>query len=299
MFNDFGEDSLKVGTRGSNLAMTQTKNIISQLSKIINEDITIEVIKTTGDKITDSQLYTIDIKGIFTKELDKAVLEEEVDFAVHSLKDLPTELSGDLEIVAVPKRESPNEVLVSNYDWDELEEGASIGTSSLRREAFCNYHKKKLNIKPIRGNIDTRVRKVEDGEYDATIMAEAGLKRLGLSDHIKKVFPLEYFTPAAGQGALAVVARKDSSVRTELEKLTHFNSLQEIKAEKIVLEELGVGCQWPLGVSARADNGKMDLFSILLTKEGEILSKVKLSGSINDAEKLGKEAAKKMMEEYV
>lgn len=299
MFNDFGEDSLKVGTRGSNLAMTQTKNIINQLSKIINEDITIEVIKTTGDKITDSQLYTIDIKGIFTKELDKAVLEEEVDFAVHSLKDLPTELSGDLEIVAVPKRESPNEVLVSNYDWDELEEGASIGTSSLRREAFCNYHKKKLNIKPIRGNIDTRVRKVEDGEYDATIMAEAGLKRLGLSNHIKKVFPLEYFTPAAGQGALAVVARKDSSVRTELEKLTHFNSLQEIKAEKIVLEELGVGCQWPLGVSARADNGKIDLFSILLTKEGEILSKVKLSGSINDAEKLGKEAAKKMMEEYV
>jgi len=299
MFNDFGEDSLKVGTRGSNLAMTQTKNIISQLSKIINEDITIEVIKTTGDKITDSQLYTIDIKGIFTKELDKAVLEEEVDFAVHSLKDLPTELSGDLEIVAGPKRESPHEVLVSNYDWDELEEGASIGTSSLRREAFCNYHKKKLNIKPIRGNIDTRVRKVEYGEYDATIMAEAGLKRLGLSNHIKKVFPLEYFTPAAGQGALAVVARKDSSVRTELEKLTHFNSLQEIKAEKIVLEELGVGCQWPLGVSARADNGKMDLFSILLTKEGEILSKVKLSGSINDAEKLGKEAAKKMMEEYV
>lgn len=299
MFNDFGEDSLKVGTRGSNLAMTQTKNIINQLSKIINEDITIEVIKTTGDKITDSQLYTIDIKGIFTKELDKAVLEEEVDFAVHSLKDLPTELSGDLEIVAVPKRESPNEVLVSNYDWNELEEGASIGTSSLRREAFCNYHKKKLNIKPIRGNIDTRVRKVEDGEYDATIMAEAGLKRLGLSNHIKKVFPLEYFTPAAGQGALAVVARKDSSVRTELEKLTHFNSLQEIKAEKIVLEELGVGCQWPLGVSARADNGKMYLFSILLTKEGEILSKVKLSGSINDAERLGKEAAKKMMEEYV
>jgi len=298
MFNEFGEDSLKVGTRGSNLAMTQTKNIIYQLSKIINEDIDIQIIKTTGDKITDSQLYTIDIKGIFTKELDKAVLEEDVDFAVHSLKDLPTELSGDLEIVAVPQRESPNEVLVSPYDWDELKEGASMGTSSLRREAFCNYHEKNLDIKPIRGNIDTRIRKVEEGLYDATIMAEAGLKRLGLSNHIKKVFPLEYFTPAAGQGALAVVARSDSSYLKDFQKMTHYNSLQEVKAEKTVLEELGVGCQWPLGVSARAKDDKMDLFSILLTKEGEVLSKVKLSGSIKDAQGLGKKAAQKMMEEY-
>lgn len=298
MFNDFGDDSLKVGTRGSNLAMTQTKNIIYQLSKIINEDIDIEVIKTTGDKITDSQLYTIDVKGIFTKELDKAVLEEKVDFAVHSLKDLPTELSGDLEIVAIPERESPNEVLVSSHNWEELSDKATMGTSSLRREAFCNYHKKNLNIRLIRGNIDTRVKKVKNGEYDATIMAEAGLKRLGLSNHIKKVFSLEYFTPAAGQGALAVVARSDSKVRNELEKLIHFNSMQEVKAEKTVLEELGVGCQWPLGVSARAKDDKLDLFSILLTKEGEILSKVKLSGSIKDAEELGKKVAKKMTEEY-
>lgn len=289
---------MKVGSRGSNLAMTQTKNIINQLSNIINEEIDLEIIKTTGDKITDSQLYTIDVKGIFTKELDKAVLEEEVDFAVHSLKDLPTELAGDLEIVAVPKRESPNEVLVSSYDWDELPNGASMGTSSLRREAFCNYHRKNLNIAPIRGNIDTRVKKVKDGEYDATIMAEAGLKRLGLTEHIKKIFPVEYFTPAAGQGALAVVARADSTVRKDLEKLNHFNSVQEVKAEKIILEELGVGCQWPLGVSARANGNKLNIYSILLTKEGEVLSKVKLSGSINDAEKLGRDAAKMMMEDY-
>jgi hydroxymethylbilane synthase len=289
---------LKVGTRGSNLAMTQTKNIINQLSKIINEEIDVEIIKTTGDKITESQLYSIDVKGIFTKELDKAVLEEDVDFAVHSLKDLPTELAGDLEIVAVPERESPNEVLVSPYDWNELPEGASIGTSSLRREAFCNYHNKNLNIKPIRGNIDTRIKKVENGEYDATIMAEAGIKRLGLTQHIKKIFPLEYFTPAAGQGALAVVARCDSNVRKDLEKLNHFNSAQEVIAEKTVLAELGVGCQWPLGVSARADDDKLDIYSVLLEKDGKILSKVKLNGSINDAEKLGKDAAKKMMEDY-
>ncbi|WP_424356166.1 hydroxymethylbilane synthase [Methanobacterium sp. MBAC-LM] len=289
---------MKVGTRGSNLAVTQTKSIISQLSKIINEEIDMEIIKTTGDKITDSQLYSIDVKGIFTKELDKAVLEEDVDFAVHSLKDLPTELAGDLEIVAVPERESPNDVLISSHKWDELPEGASIGTSSLRREAFCNYHGKKLSIKPIRGNIDTRIKKVISGEYDATIMAEAGLNRLGLAHHIKEVFPVDYFTPAAGQGALAVVARHDSSVRKTLEKLNHFNSVQEIAAEKAVLAELGVGCQWPLGVSAKANGNKLDVYSILLTKEGNVLSEAKLSGSINDAEKLGKDVAK-IMEDYV
>ena len=289
---------MKVGTRGSNLAVTQTKSIISQLSKIINEEIDMEIIKTTGDKITDSQLYSIDVKGIFTKELDKAVLEEDVDFAVHSLKDLPTELAGDLEIVAVPERESPNDVLISSHKWDELPEGASIGTSSLRREAFCNYHGKKLSIKPIRGNIDTRIKKVISGEYDATIMAEAGLNRLGLAHHIKEIFPVDYFTPAAGQGALAVVARHDSSVRKTLEKLNHFNSVQEIAAEKAVLAELGVGCQWPLGVSAKANGNKLDVYSILLTKEGNVLSEAKLSGSINDAEKLGKDVAK-IMEDYV
>lgn len=289
---------MKVGTRGSNLAVTQTKSIIIQLSKIINEEIDMEIIKTTGDKITDSQLYSIDVKGIFTKELDKAVLEEDVDFAVHSLKDLPTELAGDLEVVAVPERESPNEVLISSYKWDELPEGASIGTSSLRREAFCNYHSKNLSIKPIRGNIDTRVKKVIKGEYDATIMAEAGLKRLGLAHHIQEAFPVDYFTPAAGQGALAVVARHDSSARKTLEKLNHFNSVQEVTAEKAVLAELGVGCQWPLGVSAKADGNKLDIYSILLTKEGDVLSEAKLSGSINNAEKLGKDVAK-IMEDYV
>lgn len=287
-----------MGTRGSNLAMTQTKTISNQLSKIINKEIDLEIIKTTGDKITDSQLYTIDVKGIFTKELDKAVLDEEVDFAVHSLKDLPTELAGDLEIVAVPKRESPNEVLVSPYNWEELPEGASMGTSSLRREAFCNFHKKNLNINPIRGNIDTRINKVMEGQYDATIMAEAGIKRLGLTKFIKQVFPVEYFTPAAGQGALAVVARSDSNVRKDLEKLNDFQSSQEVIAEKTVLAELGVGCQWPLGVSARADGNKLKLYSILLDKNGEVLSKAEVSGFINEAEEIGRKAAK-IMEDYL
>jgi hydroxymethylbilane synthase len=285
---------LQVGTRGSSLAMVQTKNIITSLSKITDEEINIHVIKTTGDKIKDSQLYNMDVKGIFTKELDRAVLEEEVDFAVHSLKDLPSELNDELEIVAVPPRESPHDVLISPYKWDELPEKATLGTSSLRREAFCRYHQKNLNIQPIRGNIDTRVKKITSGEYQATLMAEAGLKRLGLSEHIQQRFPLDYITPAAGQGALAVVTRKDSNKKNILKVLNHKNSYQEIMAEKKVLEVLGVGCQWPLGVCARAQEDELELQTILLTREGELISKHSMSGPINQAEDIGLEIARRI-----
>lgn len=289
---------MKVGTRGSGLALAQTKGIITDLSRFTREKIELKVIKTTGDKIKDSQLYNIDAKGIFTRELDKALLEEEVDFAVHSLKDLPTDLNEDLEIVAVPKRETPHDALISPYSWDEMPENASLGTSSLRREAFCKFHQKKVIIKPIRGNIDTRIRKVESGQYDATLMAAAGLKRLGLAHHIQQTFPIDYLTPAAGQGALAIVSRKDSSVKEVLKGLNDFTSFQEVTAEKKVLRELGVGCQWPLGVCARADGDLMDLYGALLTKEGGVISRVSVRGPLKEAEEVGREAARIMGDGY-
>jgi hydroxymethylbilane synthase len=288
---------LKAGTRGSRLAMVQTKNIITELSKITDEEVEVEVIKTTGDRIRDSQLYQMDVKGIFTKELDKAVMEGEVDFAVHSLKDLPTELAGDLEVVAVPQRESPREALVSPYAWEEIPEGSTLGTSSLRREAFINHHQKNVNIKSIRGNVETRINKVLSGEYQGIILAEAGLNRLKLEKHIKQVFSPEYFTPAAGQGALAIVAREESDFREILEKLNHIPSAQEAQAEKTVLEELGGGCQWPLGANARADGNKLHIYTILLNRQGEVLSKVNLTGSLTKAQKLGREAAKIIKED--
>lgn len=288
---------MQVGTRGSSLAMVQTKNIINSLRNITDEKIDITVIKTTGDKIKDSQLYNMDVKGIFTKELDRAVLEEEVDFAVHSLKDLPSELDEELKIIAVPPRESPHEVLVSPYNWDNMPEGATLGTSSLRREAFCRYHQKNVDIQPIRGNIDTRIKKVNSGEYDATLMAEAGIRRLGLTEHIKQRFPLEYITPAAGQGALAVVARGDTNKKRILEALNHKTSYQEVMAEKKVLEELGVGCQWPLGVCARAKGDELELQAILLTKDGELLSQHKIKGSIHNPEDVGLKIATRMRED--
>lgn len=288
---------MKAGTRGSRLAMVQTEHIIKELSEITSQKTEVEVIKTTGDKIKDSQLYNMDVKGIFTRELDKAVLEDEVDFAVHSLKDLPTELVDGLEVVSIPPRESPREALISPYGWDEIPEGGTLGTSSLRREAFINHYLKNVHIKSVRGNVETRINKVLNGEYHGIILAEAGLKRLGLQEHVKQVFPTEYFTPAAGQGALAIVAREDSEFNGILRKLNHTPTALEVKAEKTVLEELGGGCQWPLGANAHVEGNKLYLYAILLTRQGEVISKVHLRGPISDAQKMGEKAAKIIKED--
>ncbi|MER2013733.1 MAG: hydroxymethylbilane synthase [Methanobrevibacter sp.] len=287
-----------VGTRGSQLALAQTRQVCADLSKLTKEAIDVEIIKTKGDKITNSQLYNMDSKGLFTKELDIALLEEEVDFTVHSFKDLPTELDEDLEVVAVPKRESPNEVLISEKSWEELGPGSKLGTSSLRREAFCNHYQKDFELKPIRGNIETRIRKVYESDLDATLMAEAGLKRLNLTKYIKTVFPLDYITPPAGQGALAIITRKDSEVKEKISKLNDYFSMQEVLAEKKVLEELGVGCQWPIGAIARMNDKEFNIYSILLTKEGEILKEHNEKGSVKDAVELGRSIGR-LFSDYV
>ena len=287
-----------VGTRGSQLALAQTRQVCADLSKLTKEAIDVEIIKTKGDKITNSQLYNMDSKGLFTKELDIALLEEEVDFTVHSFKDLPTELDEDLEVVAVPKRESPNEVLISEKSWEELGPGSKLGTSSLRREAFCNHYQKDFELKPIRGNIETRIRKVYESDLDATLMAEAGLKRLNLTEYIKTVFPLDYITPPAGQGALAIITRKDSEVKEKISKLNDYFSMQEVLAEKTLLEELGVGCQWPIGAIARMNDKEFNIYSILLTKEGEILKEHNEKGSVKDAVELGRSIGK-LFTDYV
>ena len=278
---------MNVGTRGSQLALVQTNQVCRDLASITKEKIDVNIIKTKGDKITTSQLYNMDAKGLFTKELDKALLEEEIDFAVHSFKDLPTELDEEIEIVAVPKRVTPNEVLISNKNWDELGPNSKLGTSSLRREAFCNYHNKNFDLQPIRGNIETRISKVSKSNLDATIMAQAGLIRLNLTQHIKTVFPLNYITPAAGQGALAIITRKDSDKKDIISKLNDYQSQQEVFAEKKVLEELGVGCQWPIGTMAQMKDKEFCLYSILLTKDGEVLKQQSEKGSIKDAIQFG------------
>ncbi len=289
---------MKVGTRGSPLAIAQTKHVCNNLSKITGQDIQLEIIKTKGDKITNSQLYNINSKGLFTKELDKALLEEEVDFTVHSFKDLPTELDEDLEIIAVPKRESPHDVLISNKSWDEMNSECTLATSSLRREAFCKHYKKDLILKPIRGNIETRINKIINKDLDATIMAEAGLKRLNLTQHIKTIFPVKYITPAAGQGALAIITRKDYDKKETISKINHSISMAEVFGEKSVLEQLGVGCQWPIGTIASFKDNKFNIYSILLEPNGEIIKECNEYGPIKNTCELGRKIGK-IFEKYI
>ncbi|MCI6775011.1 hydroxymethylbilane synthase [Methanobrevibacter boviskoreani] len=289
---------MKVGTRGSQLALTQTKQTCQSIANITGEKFEVDIIKTKGDKIKDSQLYNMDSKGLFTKELDKAVLEEEVDFAVHSLKDVPTELDEDLTIAAIPLREKANDVFISNKNWEDLEEGSSLGSSSLRREAFCKYHEKGFKFKPLRGNVETRIKKVLDGEVDGTLMAEAGLIRLGLTKYIKTEFPVDYITPAAGQGAVAVISRKDSTeVNETLKKIDDYNSNKRVLAEKTVLYELGIGCQWPLGSYAKINSkSQLELYSILLNEDGEILHQTTQTSSLRTAKELGVKVGKELLE---
>ena len=169
---------------------------------------------------------------------------------------------------------------------------------SLRREAFCNRYQKDFELKPMRGNIETRIRKVYESDLDATIMAEAGIKRLNLTKYIKQVFSLDYITPPAGQGALAIITRKDSDKKEAISKLNDYTSMQEVFAEKKVLEELGVGCQWPIGSIARMKENQFNIYSILLTKEGNILKEQTEKGSIKNAVELGKKIGR-LFEDYV
>ena len=272
-----------VPPRGSKLATTQTQTVVKSLEEITGEKIETKIIKTTGDKIKDSQLYNIDAKGIFTKELDTALIDGDIDFAVHSFKDLPSELNDQLTITAIPKREAINEVLISNYTWDELPENATLDTSSVRREAFCKFHGKKVQTKPIRGNIDTRIRKVEEGQYDATIMALAGINRLGLQDHVKEIFDETYIVPPAGQGALAVMTNKDSEYNDIISKLNDENSRIEALTEKAILETIGVGCQWPIGIISKVDGNNINIHCKLLSPEGKLLADVNETTKKNEA----------------
>ncbi|HEX8925127.1 MAG TPA: hydroxymethylbilane synthase, partial [Terriglobales bacterium] len=207
---------LRIGSRGSQLALWQAHHI-SALLREQGHEIELQIIKTTGDKITDVALAKVGTKGMFTKEIEEALVANQIDLAVHSLKDLPTELAGPFEIAAITTRVDPRDAFLSiKYDSIEaLPQGAKVGTSSLRRQAQIKQFRPDLDIHPLRGNVDTRVRKLEEGVYDAIILAAAGLKRLGKTQHIKQIIPADIMTSAAGQGALGIEIRKGDTVMRE------------------------------------------------------------------------------------
>ncbi|MFQ6052832.1 MAG: hydroxymethylbilane synthase [Candidatus Bathyarchaeia archaeon] len=264
---------LTVGTRGSVLALKHVEIVAAKLKEgFPSLELEIKIIKTAGDKFRESPLAEIKEKGIFSKAVDRAVLEGRVSFAIHSMKDLPTELPEGVAITAVPERTSPHDVLVSTKyaGLNDLPKGAVVGTSSPRRKAQALHVRGDLTVRPIRGNVDTRLRKLEEGVYDALILAEAGLLRLNREDAITERLPLMGFTPSAGQGALAVVSQEgDEEVNSVLRRITHPPSMAAVEAERAFVNACGGGCKVPLGVIARSKE-KMEIYATLLSPDGRI-----------------------------
>lgn len=243
---------LRIGSRGSQLARWQA-NHISALLRARGHEVEIEIIHTTGDKITDVALAKVGTKGMFTKEIEDALAAGHVDLAVHSLKDLPTELPKGFEIAAITERQDPRDAFCSvRYSsFQELPQGARVGTSSLRRQAQLKAVRSDLDIYPLRGNVDTRLRKLEQGEYGAIILASAGLKRLGKTELIKQIIPAEIMCPAAGQGALGIEIREgDAKTRELLKFLDNPAARAATTCERALLNSLGGGCQVPIGAFA-------------------------------------------------
>ena len=278
---------LIIGSRGSQLALWQANHIASSLRERGHE-VAIEIIHTTGDKITDVALAKVGAKGMFTKEIEEALADKRIDLAVHSLKDLPTEISPEFEIGAVPVREDPRDALCSlKYaSIEALPQGARVGTSSLRREAQLRVLRQDLNVHPLRGNVDTRLRKLESGEYHAIILAAAGLRRLGRADAIREVISVEAMCPAAGQGALAIEIRAgDPAVREALTFIDNTATRAETDCERALLRKMGGGCQVPIGASAKWSGGKLHLQAIVARPDGKSVLRDSAEG--RDAAALG------------
>lgn len=265
---------LRIGSRGSQLALWQA-NHISALLRQRGHEVELEIIKTTGDRITDVALTNVGTKGMFTKEIEEALAGHRVDLAVHSLKDLPTEPPPGFELVAVTTRDDPRDVLLSvKYTGvKDLPRGARVGTSSLRRQAQLKGARLDLDIHPLRGNVDTRVRKLEEGEYDAIILAAAGLRRLGKMQFVKEYLPEEFMCPAAGQGALGIEIRAgDAETRQQLEFLNDSAARATTGCERALLNKLGGGCQVPIGAFAEMRHGLLHLTGVVARPDGsEIL----------------------------
>jgi hydroxymethylbilane synthase len=286
---------LRIGSRGSQLALWQA-NHISALLRARGHQVEIEIIHTTGDKITDVPLAMVGTKGglgkgIFTKEIEEALAAGHVDLAVHSLKDLPTELPPGFEIAAITERQDPRDAFCSRHylKIEDLPQGARVGTSSLRRQAQLKAIRPDLDIHPLRGNVDTRLRKLEQGEYDAIILASAGLKRLGKTELVKQIISAEIMCPAAGQGALGIEIREgDAKTRELLAFLNDPNARAATTCERALLNRLGGGCQVPIGAFAELRNGKLHLESIVADPDGSKLLRDSREG--DDPEKLGNDA---------
>ncbi|ODG98893.1 hydroxymethylbilane synthase [Nostoc sp. KVJ20] len=296
--------TIRIGSRKSQLALVQTYWVREQLQQRF-PDISFEVhtMSTQGDNILDVALAKIGDKGLFTKELELGMLNQEIDFAVHSLKDLPTCLPEGLALAAVTERENPADALVvhekhQDKQIDTLPEGTVIGTSSLRRLAQLRYHFPHFTFKDVRGNLNTRLAKLDDGEYDVLILAAAGLQRLGMSDRIHQILPTELSLYAVGQGALGIECRADDlQVLSLLKAIEHIPTRDRVLAERAFLRELEGGCQVPIGVDTQLDENTLTLTGLVASVDGKRLVKDSVTGTVSEAENLGIQLAHKLRQQ--
>jgi hydroxymethylbilane synthase len=291
--------TIRIGSRKSQLALVQTYWVQEQLQKAFpDRTFEVQTMSTQGDKILDVALSKIGDKGLFTKELEWGMLNGEIDFAVHSLKDLPTRLPEGLVLGCVTERENPADALVVHEKFKDkqlhtLPEGSVIGTSSLRRLAQLRHHYPHLSFKDVRGNLNTRLSKLDAGEYDALILAVAGLQRLGMADRIHQVIPADVSLHAVGQGALGIECRGDDGEVLELLKaLEHAPTAQRCYAERAFLRELEGGCQVPIGVNTVLEGDSLTLTGIVASLDGQRVVKDSITGAASEADRLGIELAK-------
>ena len=291
---------LRIGSRGSTLAFAQSTWVKQQIeSRYPDLQVELSIIKTSGDRFIDRPIAAVGGKGVFTKEIEDALLNQSINLAVHSMKDLPTELPDGLAIVAVPAREDARDVLVTQRGLKlaDLPRGARLATGSLRRQAQLLRHRGDLVITPIRGNIDTRLRKLDDGEADGLIMAAAGLKRIGRAERIGEYLPDEICVSAVAQGALAIEARADSALSEMLDFLHDPLAEAETVAERALLRRLSGGCHVPIGARARAAGDVLTMIGIVASPDGTTLCQAKLTGDISEAEKLGERLAQELLKQ--
>lgn len=293
---------IRVGTRGSKLALAQTKLVIDSLAQLnYSYEFKIVSITTKGDMDSGKPLFYLDRKGIFEKEINESVVNGDVDFAIHSLKDLPAVLHPDLIIASIPKRESVNDVLISKEKkrFDQIPYGSTIGTSSLRRAVQIISLRNDLKVLPIRGNIDTRIEKTLKGNYDAIVLAEAGLKRLGKEEYISEKFKINQFLPAPGQGALAIVCKKSNRNLLEfLQKIEHTPSRISINAERSFISKIEGGCRFPIAAYANLaeKSSKINFYAKIFSSDGLENMAIKKIGKYDQSEELGNRVANHLIQ---
>jgi hydroxymethylbilane synthase len=286
---------LTIASRGSQLALWQARWVSAQLTALGHE-CRIEIIKTTGDKITDVPLAKVGGKGLFTKEIEEALLDGRADLAVHSLKDLPTELPAGLALAAVPEREDPHDAVVG-CKLADLPADAKVGTSSLRRAAQLRRLRPDVIIESIRGNLDTRLRKLDEGQYDAIVLAAAGLKRLGWAARIAEILPAEIMCPAVGQGALGIETRSSGAGWDACAALNHAATHSAVAAERAFLRSLGGGCQVPIGAHATVDGARLYLAGLVIAPDGSAVVRGECEGAVEEAEQIGAALGAQLMEQ--